>query len=177
MLDTVDIDAERACERLALAVYSLMDQGRYEETAALFTDDAVWVRGDKPVAGRDAILAALHQRSASEASRHLVTNVVVDIRSELQRERDGLIPGAIFHPRNVLEWRMDPASGYDDPRISRDLDRRIILVCDEGYQSSLAAATLQDLGFAHATDLDGGFQAWRAAGLPVEPLAPAVYPA
>jgi hypothetical protein len=82
MLDTVDIDAERACERLALAVYSLMDQGRYEETAALFTDDAVWVRGGKPVAGRDAILAALRQRSGSEASRHLVTNVVVDIRSE-----------------------------------------------------------------------------------------------
>jgi rhodanese-related sulfurtransferase len=93
--------------------------------------------------------------------------LVVDIRSEVQRASDGLIPGAIFHPRNVLEWRCDPSSGYDDPRLSGDLGRRIILVCDEGYQSSLAAATLQDLGFARATDLVGGFQAWSAAGLPV----------
>ena len=93
--------------------------------------------------------------------------VLVDIRSEVQRERDGLIPGAIFHPRNVLEWRCDASSGYDDPRLSGDLGRRIILVCNEGYQSSLAAATLQDLGFARATDLVGGFRAWAAAGLPV----------
>jgi len=92
--------------------------------------------------------------------------VLVDIRSERQRA-DGLIPGAIFHPRNVLEWRCDPASGYDDPRLSGDLSRRLVLVCHEGYQSSLAAATLQDLGFSRATDLVGGFQAWAAAGLPV----------
>jgi rhodanese-related sulfurtransferase len=93
--------------------------------------------------------------------------VLVDIRSEVQRECDGLIPGAIFHPRNVLEWRCDASSGYDDPRLSGDLGRRIILVCNEGYQSSLAAATLQDLGFARATDLVGGFRAWADAGLPV----------
>jgi rhodanese-related sulfurtransferase len=98
--------------------------------------------------------------------------VLVDIRSELHRERDGLIPGAMFVPRNVLEWRCDPASGYDLPELSADLDRLVILVCHEGYQSSLAAATLQDLGLRRATDLDGGFQAWRAAGLPVEPLTP-----
>src|SRR4051794_39151376 len=93
--------------------------------------------------------------------------LLVDIRSERQRARDGLIPGAIFHPRNVLEWRCDPASGHDDPLLSGDLGRRIVLVCDGGYQSSLAAATLQDLGFARATDLVGGFRAWAAAGLPV----------
>jgi rhodanese-related sulfurtransferase len=93
--------------------------------------------------------------------------VLVDIRSEHQRARDGLMPDAIFHPRNALEWRCDPASGHDDPRLSGDLDRRIVLVCHEGYQSSLAAATLQDLGFTRATDLDGGFQAWAAAGKPV----------
>jgi rhodanese-related sulfurtransferase len=96
--------------------------------------------------------------------------VLVDIRSQCQRERDGVIPGAVFHPRNVLEWRVDPASGHSDPSLSGDLRRRIILVCDEGYQSSLAAGTLQDLGFVNATDLDGGFQAWRAAGLAVERL-------
>lgn len=93
--------------------------------------------------------------------------LIVDIRSEVQRARDGVIPGAIFYPRNVLEWRCDPSSGYDDPRLSGDLDRRLVLVCDEGYQSILAAATLQDLGFARATDLVGGFREWAAAGLPV----------
>ena len=92
---------------------------------------------------------------------------IVDIRSEAQRAADGLIPNAIFHPRNVLEWRCDPSSGHDDPRLSADLDRRIVLVCNEGYQSSLAAATLQDLGFWQATDLIGGFQSWAAAGLPI----------
>jgi rhodanese-related sulfurtransferase len=95
--------------------------------------------------------------------------LIVDIRSEVQRARGGLIPGAIFHPRNVLEWRCDPSSGHDDPRLSGDLNRRIILVCQDGYQSSLAAATLQDLGFARATDLVDGFAAWAAAGLPVRP--------
>src|SRR3954449_5668351 len=95
--------------------------------------------------------------------------VLIDIRSEVQRASDGLMPGAIFHPRNVLEWRCDPSSGYDDPQLSGDFRRRIVLVCDEGYQSTLAAATLQDLGFVRATDLVGGFQAWVAAGLPVVP--------
>ena len=94
--------------------------------------------------------------------------VLIDIRSEHQRERDGVIPGAHLVPRNALEWRLDPASGCSDPSLGEGLDRLVILVCDEGYQSSLAAATLQDLGFLHATDLIGGFQAWRAAGLSVE---------
>jgi rhodanese-related sulfurtransferase len=95
--------------------------------------------------------------------------VLVDIRSEVQRTRDGAIPGALAHPRNVLEWRADAASAHDDPALSGALDRIVVVVCDEGYQSSLAAAVLQDLGFERATDLVGGFQAWRAAGLPVEP--------
>jgi rhodanese-related sulfurtransferase len=75
----------------------------------------------------------------------------------------------VHHPRNVVEWRADPDSGAADPALSSDLDRPVVVFCDAGYASSLVAATLQDLGFAHATDLDGGFQAWRAAGLPVEP--------
>jgi rhodanese-related sulfurtransferase len=98
--------------------------------------------------------------------------VLIDIRTERQRERDGVIPSAQFLPRNVLEWRLDPASGHSDPALSDDLDRHVILVCDEGYQSSLAAATLQDLGFSRATDLVGGFQAWRAAGCPVAACPP-----
>jgi rhodanese-related sulfurtransferase len=94
--------------------------------------------------------------------------VLVDIRSELQRERDGMVPGSVCFPRNVLEWRCDPASPARDERVS-DLGRQLIVMCDEGYQSSLAAANLQRLGFEQATDLAGGFQAWRAAGLPVSP--------
>jgi rhodanese-related sulfurtransferase len=93
--------------------------------------------------------------------------VLIDIRSEDERRADGVIPGALFYPRNILEWRVDPASGHSDPVLGADLDRRLILVCSGGFQSSLAAATLQDLGFSRATDLVGGFLAWKAAGLPV----------
>jgi rhodanese-related sulfurtransferase len=102
-------------------------------------------------------------RAAVEAG-----GVIVDIRSERQREADGVVPGAVFHPRNVLEWRCDPACESRDPRIG-GVERLVVVMCDEGYQSSLAAANLQALGFERATDLDGGFQAWKAAGLPVEP--------
>jgi rhodanese-related sulfurtransferase len=78
-----------------------------------------------------------------------------------------VVPDAVFVPRNVVEWRADPSCGAHDTRFG-DLDRRVIVMCDEGYQSSLVAATLQQLGFAHATDMVGGYQAWRSAGLPVE---------
>jgi ketosteroid isomerase-like protein len=78
--------AETACQRLVIASYSLMDQGRYEETAALFTEDAVWVRGGKPVQGRDAILAALHQRPETDISRHIVTNILVAQTGEDEAE-------------------------------------------------------------------------------------------
>jgi rhodanese-related sulfurtransferase len=88
--------------------------------------------------------------------------VLVDIRSESQRAADGAVHEAVTIPRNVLEWRCDPASEWADPRVS-DPSRRLILMCDEGYQSSLAAAALQELGHPDATDLVGGFQAWRAA--------------
>src|SRR3954467_5586749 len=92
--------------------------------------------------------------------------VLVDIRSELQRERDGVVPGSVFFPRNVLEWRCDPASPHRDERVC-DPARHVIVMCDEGYQSSLAAASIKRLGIEGATDMAGGFQAWRAAGLPV----------
>ena len=92
--------------------------------------------------------------------------LLVDIRSDSQRERDGVVPGSVFIPRNALEWRCDPASAWRDERVSNP-SRRLILMCDEGYQSSLAAANLRRLGLEHATDLAGGFQAWRSAGLPV----------
>jgi rhodanese-related sulfurtransferase len=94
--------------------------------------------------------------------------ILIDIRADSQIAADGVVPGALVVPRNVLEWRMDPASGHRLPR-APGLDDQVILMCNEGYQSSLAAATLQRLGFARATDVEGGFQAWRAAGLPVSP--------
>jgi rhodanese-related sulfurtransferase len=104
---------------------------------------------------------------AEAASAVAAGAVLVDIRSELQRERDGVVPGSLFFPRNVLEWRCDPESPARDERVC-DRRNRLIVMCDEGYQSSLAAANLRRLGFEHATDLAGGFQAWRAAGLPVD---------
>jgi rhodanese-related sulfurtransferase len=105
-----------------------------------------------------------------EADRALAAGaLLIDIRSETQRAVDGTIPGAFFVPRNVLEWRLDPSSPWRDPALTRH-DALVVLVCDEGYQSSLAAATLQELGLSRATDLAGGFQAWRAAGLPVEKI-------
>jgi rhodanese-related sulfurtransferase len=91
--------------------------------------------------------------------------LIIDIRGDDQRHEHGLIPGAIVLPRNCLEWRCDPASEWRHPAITRR-DLRIILICEQGYQSSLAAATLQQLGHTHATDVDGGFTAWAAAGLP-----------
>jgi rhodanese-related sulfurtransferase len=94
--------------------------------------------------------------------------VLIDIRSEVQLARDGVVPGALCFPRNVLEWRCDPASASRDPLVG-GLETRLVVMCDEGYQSSLAAASLRQLGFAHATDLIGGFRAWRDAGLPVRP--------
>lgn len=92
--------------------------------------------------------------------------LLVDIRADHQRERDGLIAAASVVARNVLEWRLDPASPYRDPDLARR-DLPVVLICDEGYQSSLAAATLRRFG-VNATDVEGGFQAWRAAGLPVD---------
>jgi rhodanese-related sulfurtransferase len=109
-------------------------------------------------------LQRLDPRAALDASR--AGAVLIDIRTESQIARDGTIPGALVVSRNVLEWRLDPASNGHDPRCPQ-LHDQVVVVCDEGYQSSLAAATLQQLGFTRATDVDGGFQAWRAAGLPV----------
>ena len=94
---------------------------------------------------------------------------IIDIRSDSQIAEDGSVPGALVISRNVLEWRLDPASRYRHPQ-APDLGDHVILMCDAGYQSSLAAVTLQQLGFGRATDLVGGFQAWRAAGLPTAPV-------
>jgi rhodanese-related sulfurtransferase len=94
--------------------------------------------------------------------------VLVDIRPLEQRIVEGEIPGAIIIGRNVLEWRLDPRSDARIPALARS-DSRIIVMCSEGYASTLAAASLRRIGLRWATDLDGGFQAWKAAGLPTRP--------
>jgi rhodanese-related sulfurtransferase len=96
--------------------------------------------------------------------------ILVDIRPLEQRRRDGLVPGASVVERNVLEWRLDPDGEHRDPALARR-DRRLILICDEGYQSSLAAATLRRFDL-DASDVIGGVQDWKAAGLPLEDPAP-----
>ena len=122
---------------------------------------------DDLLAQARARLVRLDPAQARDAMR--AGAVLVDIRAESQRERDGVVPGSVFVARNVLEWRCDPRGAHRDPRVA-DPDRSVIVMCDEGFQSSLAAATLHELGHVRATDLAGGFQAWRAAGLPVAPL-------
>jgi rhodanese-related sulfurtransferase len=104
--------------------------------------------------------AQAHQEAAAGA-------LLVDIRPQAQRAAEGEIPGALVVERNVLEWRFDPASSACLPQARYDL--RIIVLCSEGYTSSLAAAALQDLGLSRATDLDGGVRAWLRDGLPTGP--------
>jgi rhodanese-related sulfurtransferase len=86
--------------------------------------------------------------------------LVVDIRPVELRDRDGALPGALVVDRNVLEWRLDPAGDWRVPEVTGP-DQQVVLFCDEGYASSLAAATLREVGLRRATDLDGGYQAWR----------------
>ncbi|MFE1443798.1 rhodanese-like domain-containing protein [Streptomyces sp. NPDC058739] len=92
--------------------------------------------------------------------------LLVDIRYAALRERDGLIAGAHVVERNELEWRLDPLGSHRLPEATGH-DLRVVVICNEGYASSLAAESLHRLGLHRATDLVGGFQAWREAGLPV----------
>jgi rhodanese-related sulfurtransferase len=119
----------------------------------------------------DAARARLSRVSPRQARQEAAAGaLLVDIRPAAQRAAEGEIPGAMIVERNVLEWRFDPTSSACLPVASYDL--RIIVVCSEGYTSSLAAAALQDLGLHRATDLAGGFQACRALG-PAGRLRPA----
>ncbi|WP_411128650.1 rhodanese-like domain-containing protein [Streptomyces sp. x-19] len=93
--------------------------------------------------------------------------LLVDIRYARLRERDGTIPGALVVERNELEWRLDPTGEHRAPEATHH-DLPIVVICNEGYASSLAAVSLHALGLHRATDLIGGFQAWREAGLPVQ---------
>jgi len=105
--------------------------------------------------------AEAHEAAAAGA-------VLVDVRSEDERRRQGvLVPGALHHPLSVVHWRLDPGVRTRNPKLP--LDAQVILLCREGYSSSLAAALLRAIGFSNATDVTGGVDAWREAGLPFDP--------
>ncbi|MFL6243766.1 MAG: rhodanese-like domain-containing protein [Acidimicrobiia bacterium] len=115
----------------------------------------------------DEARARLRRLSPAEAADAQAAGaLLVDIRPAEQRGREGEVPGARVIERNVLEWRLDPASPDRITEVT-DHDQFVVVLCSAGFTSSLAAATLQDMGFRNATDVDGGFQAWKAAGLPV----------
>jgi rhodanese-related sulfurtransferase len=93
---------------------------------------------------------------------------IIDIRSRDAREQHGVIPGSLHIPRTVLEWRVAPDSQWRNPHIG-GLDEQLILICDHGYSSILAAYNLVQLGFHRAADVIGGFEAWKRDGLPTAP--------
>jgi rhodanese-related sulfurtransferase len=117
---------------------------------------------DDLLADARARLARLTPREALAAQA--AGALLVDTRAEHDRVHEGLIPGALVIERNVLEWRLDPSSATSLPVAS--YDAHVVIVCNDGYSSSLAAVTLQDLGIERAADMIGGFRAWKIAGLP-----------
>jgi len=123
---------------------------------------------DRLLAEARSGLRRLKPHEAAAAVR--AGGLLVDTRPEYQRRADGDVPGAVVVERNHLEWRLDPRSGSRVPEAVHERVHWIVL-CDEGYSSSLAAVSLRAIGLANATDVIGGFQEWRAAGLPVTPGA------
>ncbi|MFJ8041828.1 rhodanese-like domain-containing protein [Kitasatospora sp. NPDC096147] len=128
---------------------------------------------DRPLGGIEALLErsreGVHRPGPGEARAAAGRGaLLVDIRPQAQRAREGEIPGALLIERNVLEWRLDPAGSHRIPEATGP-GLEVIVLCSAGYASSLAAAALREIGLPKATDLDGGFQAWAAAGLPTAP--------
>jgi rhodanese-related sulfurtransferase len=121
--------------------------------------------------GVDGLLAraraGLDRVTPEQAAREVREDdaLLVDIRPASQRAEHGAVPGALVIERNVLEWRLDPASSARLP-VADSYQRRVVVLCQEGYASSLAAAALRELGLVRATDVIGGYLAWRDAGLP-----------
>ena len=109
----------------------------------------------------------IHRYSPAGAAAEMANGaLLVDTRPVDQRDRDGEIPGAVVIDRNVLEWRLDPDGDHRIAELA-SADQVVMVICNEGYSSSLAAAALVDIGLRNAGDVEGGFQAWRDAGLPI----------
>jgi MFS family permease len=145
--------------------------------AALTGASGVWVAathfGPKPQTLRRTAAELLSEAQSRVAPRLDPTAafralcdgaVMIDLRSSDERRREGLIPGSVHIPRSVLEWRLDPESGYSNPHVEQG--QRVIVFCAHGFSSSFAAVTLRDLGWWTATDIVGGYEGWKAAGLP-----------
>ncbi|WP_424211467.1 rhodanese-like domain-containing protein [Streptomyces sp. BI20] len=118
----------------------------------------------------DRLRTTYTRLTPAEAHEAVTTGraLLVDIRYQALRDRDGLIPGALIVERNELEWRLDPQGTHKLPE-AVDHTRPWIVVCNEGYASTLAAVSLHTLGLTHATDLIGGYQAWKSTGHPTTP--------
>jgi rhodanese-related sulfurtransferase len=113
--------------------------------------------------------AGLRRLTPTEAAAAVKAGaLLVDTRPLERRRSDGIVPGALVVDRNVLEWRLDPQSAHKIDAVTGH-DQTIVIMCNEGYASSLVAAELQEMGFSRATDVEGGYQAWKAAGLPTAP--------
>ena len=134
-----------------------------------------WRRTIRNVTGTRTTVAQLFEEACVRIERlepvdaHLEAQngaLIVDIRDADARRRDGIVPCSLHIPRTVLEWRVDPESEWRNPYVGA-LDTKLILLCDHGYSSALAASALVALGFSSAADVVGGFEAWRTAGLPV----------
>jgi MFS family permease len=126
---------------------------------------------DLLAAARRAIEPRLTPVRAHQALRDGA--LIIDLRSTDERRLTGVVPGSVHIPRSVLEWRVDPESEYRNP-VACDLKRELVLMCADGFSSSLAARSVRELGFGRATDLIGGFNAWKTAGLPVRPASDTV---
>ncbi|HEX2046075.1 MAG TPA: MFS transporter, partial [Gaiellaceae bacterium] len=139
--------------------------------AALTALSGVWFAAVRSPTTIDELLAASRRRIRRLAPPEALAArdrgaLLVDVRSHDDRARDGVVPGSIHVPRTVLEWRLDTTSGFANPAV-RGRDDEVVLFCNEGFSSSLAAAELRRLGFRRVGDIEGGFRAWRDAGLPV----------
>jgi rhodanese-related sulfurtransferase len=168
--------AEAIVESALVVLEELVDAELLDHAARRYTSEGGRQCHDPAMApgGRQSLAellaeaeARIERLSPAEAAAALERGaLLVDIRSDGDRERDGLVSGALHVPRTVLEWRLAPDSEWGSPHVG-GLDRHVVLMCDHGCSSVLAAATLVDLGYARAGDVVGGFSAWRDAGLPV----------
>lgn len=165
-------DATQLAELLGTGWTMITDLREVHTTPSGVPQPFTWAAFRRSGAGVDELLAQARARlvrlspaEALEAQRQGA--ILIDTRPQASREAEGELPGAVVVERTVLEWRLDPASPDRLPFAAYDL--HVVVVCNEGYSSSLAAASLQDLGLSRATDLDGGFRAWKAAGLPTVP--------
>lgn len=129
---------------------------RYSRPMAMSIDDLI-----------SEARARINSLTPQEAAAAMADGaILVDTRCTADHEAEGVIPGSVHHPRTVLEWRLDPASERPDPAIA-DRSLQHIIMCNDGYSSILAAANLERMGFERIAHLEGGFRAWKQAGLPV----------